>query len=722
MKYALAKFRVYLLGDRPFTVFTDHASLRTAVNSPHLSQRMARWLSFFAEYNFSVEYKPGRLNVVADALSRRPDYEPTPSSKNSELNAVGTLSVSVPTSSILDDVRDAYAHDERIVRLKAFLMDPSPEAKRRLPASYRSTTHRYTQRNGLLYYNGTPRVVVPESHDLRLRIMYECHDAPVSGHRGREKTYLTLSRDFYWPRQYQFVRKYVRACEVCQRVKPGPSLRAPLQSLPIPTECWESVSMDFIFGFPEDEHKNDGILVFVDRFSKMVHLAAVPETITAEGSARVFVDTVFRLHGLPRELVSDRDPRFTAEFWRSVFRLVGTRLKMSTSDHPETDGQTERTNRVLEEILRGYVHSFSSWSDFLPMVEFAINNSVHASTSHTPFYVNGLRHPRLPPLLESDSSLREGGTRSSTSQDGSRSSSVDDAVDTVANDDPVIGQNDDDASESSISDDEEPDEGDHALVDDEEMDISAVRASRTAAKQAESAGDFLLTRQAVVRFVQDSIADSVDRQKRNADKNGRANVLSFNEGDLVLLSTTNLPTHAVTNVGSSKLLPKYVGPFRVLRRMGSAYTLELPRRMRTHPTFYVGRLRPYHRHEPSSVLSERPHAPGSHGESYSAASESPALTPSSDAAASAQPDRRAGSQRPAPEPSDLSAPVRDHDEAVQPRRVEEAESPPIHPVEAIFPPPPPPLTDSHGNELWIVEGLLNHRDRQDGTRTKYLVR
>ena len=109
--------------------------------------------------------------------------------------------------------------------------------------------------------------------------------------------------------------------------------------------------MDFVFGFPEDAHKNNGILVFVDRFSKMVHLAAVPESITAQGCACFFIDTIFRLHGLPRELVSDRDPRFTAEFWQSVFRSLGTRLKMSTSDHPETDGQTERANRVLEEIL-----------------------------------------------------------------------------------------------------------------------------------------------------------------------------------------------------------------------------------------------------------------------------------------------------------------------------------------------------------------------------------
>ena len=154
-----------------------------------------------------------------------------------------------------------------------------------------------------------------------------------------------------------------------------------------------------------DDHKNNGILVFVDRFSKMVHLAAVPESITAPGCARVFIDTVFKLHGLPREFVSDRDPRFTAAFWQSVFRSLGTRLTRLTSDHPETDGQTERVNRVLEEILRGYVQSYPNWSEFLPMVKFVINNSVHASTTHTPFFMYGLRHPRIPTQLEGSSSL-----------------------------------------------------------------------------------------------------------------------------------------------------------------------------------------------------------------------------------------------------------------------------------------------------------------------------
>ena len=113
--------------------------------------------------------------------------------------------------------------------------------------------------------------------------------------------------------------------------------------------------MDFVFGFHADSHKNTGILVFVDRFSKMVHLIAVSESIDASECARVFIDTVFRLHGLPREIVSDRDPRFTAAFWQSVFKTLGMRLMMSTSDHSETDGQTERAKCVLDEILRGYV-------------------------------------------------------------------------------------------------------------------------------------------------------------------------------------------------------------------------------------------------------------------------------------------------------------------------------------------------------------------------------
>ncbi|KAG4046267.1 hypothetical protein PC123_g18347 [Phytophthora cactorum] len=264
MKYALAKFRVYLLGSEPFVVYTDHASLRTAVKSPHISQRMAGWLACFAEYDFRVEYKPGRLNVVADALSRRPDY----AVKTADANRIG--------------------------------------------------------------------IVVPNDYDLRMRIMYEYHDAPTAGHPGREKTYVLLTRDFYWNHEYKWVRK-LRFNHFRHR---------------------RSISMDFVFGLPPDSKRRTGVVVFVDRFSKMVHLAAVPAEVRAVQTARLVVDMVFKHHGIPLDIVSDRDPRFTARFWQEAFTFLGTQLSMSTADLPQTDGQTECVNRVLGDLLKSYAHSF----------------------------------------------------------------------------------------------------------------------------------------------------------------------------------------------------------------------------------------------------------------------------------------------------------------------------------------------------------------------------
>ncbi|GMF51373.1 unnamed protein product [Phytophthora fragariaefolia] len=194
MKYALVKFRVHLLGQKPFVIYTDHASLRTATSSPHLSERMARWLSFFAEYNFTVEYKPGKQNVLADALSRRPDYE--------------LAHLAYLESPLYELIRKAYADDDVLAGLVESLGVPSKPVE--LTARQRSRLHRYSVVEGLLYYQvdggDKPRIGVPNDEDLRHRVLYEAHDTSLSGHLVREKTYTSVACNFWWPHMYKWVR------------------------------------------------------------------------------------------------------------------------------------------------------------------------------------------------------------------------------------------------------------------------------------------------------------------------------------------------------------------------------------------------------------------------------------------------------------------------------------------------------------------------------------
>ncbi|KAE9028547.1 hypothetical protein PR001_g11707 [Phytophthora rubi] len=276
--------------------------------------------------------------------------------------------------------------------------------------------------------------------------------------------------------------------------------------------------MDFILELPADARGHTGILVFVCRLSKMVRLAAVRKSMTAPQSAQLFVDNVFRHHGLPEAFVSDRDPRFVSHFWQHLFRLLGTRLDMSTADHPQTDGQAERVNRVLEDILRSVCAAEpTKWSTLLPQVEFALNNAVHSSTGFTPFYVNRLRHPRTPLTLPPASSLGGG----------------------VAN----------------------------------AEDPRGLKGLRTSVKR--NLLSFIETGEVVRQRVRDAMAAAQDIHKEQSGRQGRKN------------------TQAVSAVGSTNLRPRFVGPFTVIGVHDHAYTLDLPSSMATHPTFYVGLLKPY---------------------------------------------------------------------------------------------------------------------------------
>ncbi|KAG2768880.1 hypothetical protein Pcac1_g19965 [Phytophthora cactorum] len=334
----------------------------------------------------------------------------------------------------------------------------------------------------------------------------------------------------------------------------------------------------------------------------MVHLAAVPAEVTAVQTARLFVDMVFKHHGMPLDIVSDRDPRFTARFWREVFTLLGSQLSMSTAEHPQTDGQTERVNRVLGDLLKSHAHSFQQWSDCLPMAEFSINNSVHASTGHTLFHVNAMRHPRLPIMLGTVVSSLSGGGSTVASEQPQKSVDTDtvSAMTTRKQAASRSGNETTDKNCGPVQGTDSAQAGPAAKKNTSVQGTDGAQAGPAAGKNvvlnkpfSTQAMDFVQRRQAVIRFVQDAIAASVDRQKLNADNVGRGNTNEFEKGSLVLLATQSLPRHAVLDFGSSKLAPRFIGPFTVLERNGNAYTLDIPSSMRLHSIFYVGRLKPY---------------------------------------------------------------------------------------------------------------------------------
>jgi transposase InsO family protein len=386
--HALKTWRYYLDGSH-FIVYTDHDTLRHFPTQPKLTRRQARWMELLQEYDFDFKYKKGSDNVVPDALSRRPDHrEPSP----------------LPLSVNALDIQSDPGLRQRLI--DGYNEDPN------LASVYQSclrgkSSSLYSLRDGLLYVerHGDTLLCIPKSSDLRLLLLHDVHDAAIAGHLGFDKTYATLRRLAFWPSMSIDVRRYVESCASCQRNKAVRRLPAGLlQPLAIPEQRWETVSMDFVVKLPLTARKFDAITVFVDKLSKQVHFAPSRTTDSAKDVANCFFANVFRLHGLPTTIVSDRDSKFTSSFWRRLQECLGTKLAMSSSFHPQTDGQSERAIQTLKTMLRSLVnHKQDDWDLYLPAAEFAYNNAVHTSTGVSPFFLNHGVHPHVPASLLSAS-------------------------------------------------------------------------------------------------------------------------------------------------------------------------------------------------------------------------------------------------------------------------------------------------------------------------------
>ncbi|CAI7803618.1 unnamed protein product [Closterium sp. NIES-54] len=194
------------------------------------------------------------------------------------------------------------------------------------------------------------------------------------------------------------VQQFVTSCDTCQRMKSSKQKKTGLvQPLPVPEQPWQVVSLDFITGLPSTSRGHDSILVVIHKFSKMGHFIPTNATAIAEATARLFFDRIITIHGIPATLISDRDPKFTSKLWKELMGLLGTKLAMSSAYHPQTDGQTERLNQVVEQLLRtACKDDVSHWDTQLPTLEFAYNNASHAATGKTPFFLCYGREPLTP--------------------------------------------------------------------------------------------------------------------------------------------------------------------------------------------------------------------------------------------------------------------------------------------------------------------------------------
>jgi len=240
------------------------------------------------------------------------------------------------------------------------------------------------------------RVYVPKDEKLRVEIIWLHHDTLIAGHGRQWKMVELVTRNYWWPGVTKEVKRYVEGCDQCQRMKNRMEILAgKLRPNQIPERLWQHILVDFITKLLVSKG-HDSILVVCDRFSKMSHFVVTTEKTTAEELARLFRDNVWKLHGLPESVISDRGPQFAAGMTKELNKMLGIETKLSMAYHPETDRQTERINQELEQYLRMYVnHRQNNWTEWLATVEFAFNNKVHTVTKTSPFQVNYRREPRM---------------------------------------------------------------------------------------------------------------------------------------------------------------------------------------------------------------------------------------------------------------------------------------------------------------------------------------
>lgn len=331
---AIDKWHLYLQ-QQQFVIRTDHQSLMHLTQQRVSSKLQHKALMKLMDLDFKLVYKQGVTNRAADALSRC--Y-----SENT------MLAISSCNPTWMQRLQEGYSEDPQAQKLLTELAVSSGDYKG------------YSLVDGVIRYRG--RVWLGSNQLAQKHVMQAMHNSAVGGHSGSLATNHRIKALFMWPGMRATIHHFVQTCQVCQQAK-AEHIKTPglLQPLSIPNQAWQVVCLDFVEGLPKS-NRYDTIMVVIDKFTKYGHFIPLAHPFTALQVDQCFLDHVYKLHGLSQSIISDRDRIFTSSVWRELFRLTDTQLLMSSSYHPQTDGQTERLNQCLETFLRCSVSSCpKSW-------------------------------------------------------------------------------------------------------------------------------------------------------------------------------------------------------------------------------------------------------------------------------------------------------------------------------------------------------------------------
>jgi transposase InsO family protein len=631
-------WRCYLEGATT-ELFTDHHPLIWICTQPALTRKQTRWVLFLQRFRFELKHIPGKVNP-ADPVSRAPHLrlfpvgdtsfenydaivahirlctmQTAPGRRSARISKKGgnDAQQSAPPAPVLPppparvpsmtsdtiwdlrrlarggpapltprvvqqfpipdpgpvhanmeatDIAESSA-EPPVLNPEQLLSEQSAESGRRelrmdnflaaVRAGYQSdpfyATLNAENLHGLTrvgeYWFKENALALPDHGDVRQAALFSMHDAPWAGHVGRNRMLIALKAAYWWKYLDRDARKYVETCDSCQRNKPHHSIKENLLApLPVPERPFQTIGIDFITSLPVTPRGYDAIAVIVCHFTKLVHYVPCHTSTSATEFATLFRKHFFRLHGMPQHVVSDRGGQFVSDFWGQLCTDLGVKLRMTSAHQPSTDGQVERANKVVEEMLRAYVSVLhTDWDEWVDVAEFATNKANADAHGMSPFSLVYHHDPLSPPEVEL---LRNLPLREGRHTNG----------------------------------------------------LNPVKPSLKTRAGREYCVSWVTRFTMAKRMLQ----QSKDRMRDVANR--KRTCRAFEVDDMVMLSTK---TYQLKKPNSSeKFLPLFVGPFRVVERIGaSAYRIELPASCKVHPVVHVSKLWTY-RADPRTPQSPPP--------------------------------------------------------------------------------------------------------------------